>query len=382
MAHKIPSSEVGVKINQWYTHICKFEVEQAKEMKQIVEEEIYEMEEDQDLLLYYSLIDFRHQMMLQHLSPVHTGGETLHTVSFPKEIEDVEDEMTGLLGYYFHFFHGMYAFIQRRYTEAISYYKLAEHQLNLVTDEIEKAEFFYKIAEVYYHMKQTYFSMHYAKKARDIYKKHQLYGKRSIQCDFVMAGNWIDVNQHQKALPYLEKALKDCETIERKECTSYFKAMALNNLGTCHYSMGTYHTATVYFEQAIALYEKDQAATMIKSLFSFALTCIKLEHLERAEQVIDEGWHKARLLNDEIYQLKFQFLQALYLEKDSGDKLTLALLGLKNKKMFADLEELALDAANYYKERDMYKESSTFFEVVIEARTHIQKGDEMYENEA
>lgn len=28
--------------------------------------------------------------------------------------------------------------------------------------------------------------------------------------------------------------------------------------------------------------------------------------------------------------------------------------------MFADLEELALDAANYYKERDMYKESSTF----------------------
>ena len=37
---------------------------------------------------------------------------------------------------------------------------------------------------------------------------------------------------------------------------------------------------------------------------------------------------------------------------------------------------------NYYKERDMYKESSTFFEIVIEARTHIQKGDEMYENEA
>ena len=74
----------------------------------------------------------------------------------------------------------MYAFIQRRYIEAISYYKHAEHQLILVTDEIEKAEFYYKIAEVYYHMKQTYFSMHYAKKARDIYKKHQLYGKEAF----------------------------------------------------------------------------------------------------------------------------------------------------------------------------------------------------------
>lgn len=104
MAHKIPSSEVGVKINQWYTHICKFEVEQANGMKRLVEEEIHDMEEDQDLLLYYSLMDFRHQMMLQHLAPVHAGSETLQAVSFPKEIDDAEDEMTGLLGYYFHFF--------------------------------------------------------------------------------------------------------------------------------------------------------------------------------------------------------------------------------------------------------------------------------------
>ncbi len=382
MAHKIPSSEVGVKINQWYTHICKFEVDQANDMKRLVEEDIHEMEEDQDLLLYYSLMDFRHQMMLQHLTPVHAGNESLQAVSFPKEIEEAEDEMTGLLGYYFHFFHGMYAFTQHRYIEAISYYKHAEHQLILVTDEIEKAEFYYKIAEVYYHMKQTYFSMHYAKKARDIYKKHQLYGKRSIQCDFVMAGNWIDVSQHQKALPYLEKALKVCEAMERKECTSYFKAMALNNLGTCHYSMGTYHTATVFFEQAISLYQKDQAATMIKSLFSLALTCFKLEDMERASEAIKEGMNQASILGDEIYQLKFQFLQALYIETDSWEQLRSALLGLRNKKMFADLEELALDAANYYKERDMYKESSTFFEIVIEARTHIQKGDEMYENEA
>lgn len=91
---------------------------------------------------------------------------------------------------------------------------------------------------------------------------------------------------------------------------------------------------------------------------------------------------EACVLEDEIYQLKFQFLQALYIEKDGCEQLRSALFGLRNKKMFADLEELALDAANYYKERDMYKESSTFFEIVIEARTHIQKGDEMYENEA
>ncbi|MGE6631528.1 tetratricopeptide repeat protein [Bacillus sp. NPDC077027] len=382
MAHKIPSSEVGVKINQWYTHIRKFEVEQAEEMKHLVEQEIHEMEEDQDLLLYYSLMDFRHQMMLRHLSPVHEESEPFRSVHLPKEIEDSQDELTGLLGYYFHFFHGMYAFVQHRYIEAISYYKHAEQQLVLVTDEIEKAEFYYKIAEVYYHMKQTYFSMHYAKKARDIYREHRMYGKRSIQCDFVLAGNWIDVNQFQKALPYLEKALKVCEAIERQECTSFFKAMALNNLGTCHYSMGNYHIASEFFEQAISLYQKDQTSTMIKSLFSLALARFKVGDVGHASRLLQEGMKQAVMLKDEIYQMKFKFLQALYMDQGNCEELNMALFGLKSKKMFADLEELALDAANYYKERDMYKESSTFFEIVIEARTHIQKGDEMYENEA
>lgn len=136
--------------------------------------------------------------------------------------------------------------------------------------------------------------------------------------------------------------------------------MALNNLGTCHYSMGTYHTATVFFEQAISLYQKDQASTMIKSLFSLALTCFKLGDIKRAGEAISTGMKEACVLEDEIYQLKFQFLQALYIEKDGCEQLRSALFGLRNKKMFADLEELALDAANYYKERDMYKESSTF----------------------
>ena len=46
---------------------------------------------------------------------------------------------------------------------------------------------------------------------------------------------------------------------------------------------------------------------MIKSLFSLALTCFKLEDMERASEAIKEGMNQASILGDEIYQLKFQF---------------------------------------------------------------------------
>lgn len=71
---------------------------------------------------------------------------------------------------------------------------------------------------------------------------------------------------------------------------------------------------------------------MIKSLFSLALTCFKLEDMERASEAIKEGMNQASILGDEIYQLKFQFLQALYIETDSSEQLRSALLGLRNKK--------------------------------------------------
>ncbi len=50
MKQTIPSSFVGLKINEWYTHIRQFHVLEAERVKREVEREIEDMEEDQDLL--------------------------------------------------------------------------------------------------------------------------------------------------------------------------------------------------------------------------------------------------------------------------------------------------------------------------------------------
>lgn len=124
-----------------------------------VEREIEDMEEDQDLLLYYSLMEFRHRVMLDYIKPF---GEDTSQLEFSELLEDIEGnqyKLTGLLEYYFNFFRGMYEFKQKMFVSAMMYYKRAEKNLALVSDDIEKAEFAFKMAEIFYNLKQTYVSM-------------------------------------------------------------------------------------------------------------------------------------------------------------------------------------------------------------------------------
>ncbi|MCY7948990.1 aspartate phosphatase, partial [Bacillus atrophaeus] len=69
MKQVISSSKVGVKINEWYKYIRMFSVPDSEILKSEVEKEIENMEQNQDVLLYYSLMCFRHQLMLDYLEP-------------------------------------------------------------------------------------------------------------------------------------------------------------------------------------------------------------------------------------------------------------------------------------------------------------------------
>jgi response regulator aspartate phosphatase A (stage 0 sporulation protein L) len=87
MKQTIPSSFVGLKINEWYTHIRQFHVADAERVKLEVEREIEDMEEDQDLLLYYSLMEFRHRVMLDYIKPLEGDASQLE---FSELLEDIE----------------------------------------------------------------------------------------------------------------------------------------------------------------------------------------------------------------------------------------------------------------------------------------------------
>lgn len=140
----------------------------------------------------------------------------------------------------------MYEFDQKEYVEAIGFYREAEKELPFLSDEIEKAEFHFKVAEAYYHMKQTHVSMHHILQALDIYQDHPLYSMRRIQSLFVIAGNYDDFRCYDKALPHLRKALELAMDIQNDR----FIGISLLNIANSYDRSGRYDLAIEHFQKA------------------------------------------------------------------------------------------------------------------------------------
>lgn len=62
------------------------------------------MEENQDALLYYQLLEFRHEIMLSYMESKRIDNLT-STYETIKEIEE-QGQLTGMLEYYFYFLRG------------------------------------------------------------------------------------------------------------------------------------------------------------------------------------------------------------------------------------------------------------------------------------
>ncbi|WP_417894894.1 tetratricopeptide repeat protein [Bacillus pumilus] len=376
---KVLSSHVGLKINEWYYHIQRFNVPDAEAYKEEIKSMLDHMEENQDLLLYFSLMEFRHKLMLDYLNPLENGKERANFRELAMKIKRDQEKLTGLLEYYFNFFYGMYEFENYEYLNAITFYKRAEKKLSLVSDDIERAEFNYKMAEIYYHMKQTHFSMHYALQALNTYSAYRTYTLRIIHCEFVIGANYDDLKCYEHALPYFKNALNRARSIGNPRVIG----SALFNLGNCYYQMNDLAEASRYLKDSLEVFEKENLTHLNRSLdplFMLTQILFKQKQIEESLTLYQKGIMKACELEDEIYICKFQFLKALYVDAEItiiDDTLDL----LEDKRLYPDIEELALDAAHYYNELGLYEASTRFYERKIQAISKIQNGGHLYENE-
>lgn len=64
----IPSPVVAIKINEWYKQIKRFNVKEAQKLREEVRKEIDVMEEDEQAVLYFQLMEFRHQLMTDYVA--------------------------------------------------------------------------------------------------------------------------------------------------------------------------------------------------------------------------------------------------------------------------------------------------------------------------
>ncbi|MDP8528951.1 MULTISPECIES: aspartate phosphatase [Bacillus subtilis group] len=369
----IPSATVGVKINDWHEYINRFDAKNAEKCKAEVEKMIEEMEEDQDLLLYYQLISFRHNLMMDYLFPS-DSSKKLETWEYLRKSEGAGQKLTKLLKYYDHFFRGMYEFRNGDYVAAINHYQKAEAKIARVTDEIEKAEFYFKMAEVFYHMKQTHVSMYYVKMSYDKYKKHPTYKVNMIKCLFVIAGNYDDLNNHKKALVHLQIALEMAEEVGNE----LMQTFAYLNMGNSYNRLQSPMAIPLY-HQAIKLAKKAGAKEIIQAYYDLSLIHFQNGEMIEGMDFFKKAVKEAEAFENEFYMKLLNVLKALFIDTANRQNVKNALYGLKTEKGYPYFEELALVAAEFYTKKRRMEDSIYFYNEMVCAQRQIQRSDSHYE---
>lgn len=376
MKQKIPSEMVASKMNEWYSMIRLNNVTDAEFLKAEIKREIEDMEEDQEVLIYYNLLDFRHKIMLKDLRPnkaIDIRDSLVNIESKKEKIEKTQvDEM---INYYFWFFKGMYEFKQKNFNTAITCYKIAEQKLSSVTDEIERAEFNYKMAEVYYHLNQNYLSMNYATMALDTFKAYETLKEKKIFCYFVMAGNQMDCMRYEEALEPFQNALIEAKNIQSK----YLLASAYFNVGNCYFYLKKFSEAYEYIKESLTIFETESFSHVPKAYFQLMYVCIKQRNYPQALDLYEKGIRSAKSLEDKQHEAQLNILKGVYLDESDHKIVEKGFDYLESKSLYADVEELAIDAASYYNEVDRFEESAQFYRRGILARKQIRRGDVLYE---
>lgn len=373
ISSKIPYDLVSTRLNFWYTAIKNNLINEAKEIKSEVEQLIMNMEENQDVLLYYQLLDFRHELMLSYMN-----AKGLKEVNETYEqLRQNEGNLTGMLEYYFFFFMGMYEFRRRELTTAISAYRIAETKLNDIEDEIEHAEFYFKISEVYYYMKQTFFSLNYAKKALRIYSKYDTYHDHIIHVQCIIAGNLMDILDYEGALCQFKENLRIAQKINKE----YLEGTSYMNLGICCNARGDYEAAERYLKCALEIFEEGNHSFLPKTIFNMAHALCKDNRKTDAKIYVKKGISLAQMNNDVEYISKFNILQGLYIKEDKH-LLDRCFTFFKSRQMYGDIEDFALEVAEYFRRAGRFEMASDYYHIVTLARIEIKKGEIIYENKS
>ncbi|CAI6250194.1 Rap phosphatase [Bacillus subtilis] len=369
----IPYHYVTTDINHWYVVIKQGRVEKAKEMKQKVEKEFDMMEKNEKVAVYLQLLKLRHEIMLSYLEPDSVKNIDGVYADLKKTRENMAPEsLTNTIEFYYHFLPGMYLFRTRDLVIALTYYREAEKYLDLLDKNAntDKAEFYFKMPEVYYYMKETHFSMNYAQRAYSIFKEQKdaqgnlTYGKEMVQCQFVIFGNWLDKMCYEDALETAEKALNDAIKIGEQ----HLIGSAHFNVGLCYNNLEELDNAEKHFQIAYEIHKNRKHIYESKAIFNLAYVKAKKNDLKAALELYQEGQKVAARHNNQEVTEKLKLVKGLYLSFDL-QTLREVFKFFKEKNLYDDMEEyaVAVAVADFLTNKEDRHDAVDFYQMAIEA---------------
>ncbi|MHA4327919.1 response regulator aspartate phosphatase [Bacillus cereus] len=314
------NNEITKLLNKWYIEIRSRRIGNAHQLKEIINYKIHNIEEDQNLLLYYSLLDFKYQFLIDNLNVSQSSFDEDESFDMPTD---------NFLAYYYHFFKGIHASTIGEYQTAKKSYKKAETLLDCIPDELEKANFYYKVGAFHYDIYQGLLSYKKVSEAREIFGQHAGYEINVAFCDNLMGLACTNLREWELAEEYFIQAMDMFQKIDEEQ----FNLMVRQNLGLMYAIQNLSPLAIRYLSEV-----NQKIPNNYKALFIEAREHIKEGNHSVAKDLIEKGYSVCEEVDNIEYLHHFKILDAM-----NRDVPTEA------------LERTVLESVSYFKKQKLFE---------------------------
>ncbi|MGG2134642.1 tetratricopeptide repeat protein [Bacillus sp. S2(2024)] len=341
------SEQIIGLLDNWYVVIRKRNSEKAKQIKNEIDRKISSVE-DENLLFYHALLEFRYQYLTEHLS---IGKDSFNKIeSFDKP----DDEK---LSYYYYFFKAMYLTIMGDYNLAKKHYEEAEKKLHKLSDRLESAEFHFKLSTFSCHTQRYVLALKQVSRARELFANNYEGNELNIgYCNNVAGLVCVHLKEYELAEEYLISALDTFSKQKDEHATLYVR----HNLGFMYANQNLSELAIRHLSEVSENEPGNYRAILLE-----ACEYEKLGKKDVALSLFEKGLNISNELKIEEYQHHFKILKAIN-EEVPGEQLEAAILAgnkyFEKENLYEYVDEYTEKLAlKFYQEGNDSKASKYFY---------------------
>nr|WGD84972.1 tetratricopeptide repeat protein [Bacillus subtilis] len=364
---KLASEYVANFLNEWYMAIKQQNVEAAEKYFKEVKFLFDDMEENKEVLMYYSLLEERHKMMMYQVKGTDFPKHSYFNKRHAREIQKTDN----MIEYYFFLFEALFESYNRNFENAISLFKIAEKKLSIIPDEIEVAEFYSKVASMYMMLRQSIVSLNYINNALNIYKGNENYKRKYATALMVVGTNYTDLGQFDKA----EEAYFHAIRISKELDDKFFEAQIHHNLSITYSAANRSQDCLNALRKAIRNKEWRQSVYYINSLYMATKELFLMGQKDKAVYYYKKGQENLTQKENKVYEAKINIIYALLQDNQNEtiEQCWSCIHFLQEKNDLDSVLDLSLIISQYCEEKECYKDALEFSKRAILAEKKMRQ---------
>ncbi|MDR4329261.1 Rap family tetratricopeptide repeat protein [Bacillus pseudomycoides] len=347
-------------LNEWYLQIRARNKEDSIRLKKEIESQIHNLKVNQNLLFYYSLLNFRHKYLINNLAVSKNSFDDIESFDTPKE---------DILSYYYHFFKAIHSNAIGNYSLAEEHYDKAESLLVLIPDgdDLEKAEFYYNLATFCYHSYQAVLALKHISRAKDIFSNNEECELKVAYCYNLLGLICTHLKDYALAEEYFISAMDIFQKTEERRAIFTVR----HNLGLLYASQNQSSLAIKYLSEV-----STNNPTHYKAIFIEAREHYKLKNTDIVSKLTNIGLSICKDLQNNEYLHHFYILQAFNNNIPPTELENLILAGItyfEKEKLFEYTQEYTEKLAHKFYQEDNHLKASKYFYLASKSKEKILK---------